>query len=195
MAEAPLSDAELDALDEPRGLALAEQLLFLFEEEGLPLPPLPEHLIPELVVVRPWLFGSREDTPGAYDLEWFVREAVEGEPPPYVLLGQDGHGVNSTAMHYYLVSGRLALFVQIPWGGAYMDKVERNAAVAVAFAGSARLVEAVRRAEERLAARDERLIVVASELFGQRHALLRGGEEPRWQRSPAALVAARRILG
>jgi hypothetical protein len=189
------SDAELDAMDEPHGLALAEQLLFLFEEEGLPLPPLPEHLIPHLAVVRPWLFGSREDTPGAYDVEWLVREAIEGDPPEYVLFGHDGHGVNSVAMHYHLVSGHLALFVQIPWGGIYMDKAERNAAVAAAFAGAGRLIEAVQRAESGLATRGERLVVVASDVHGQRHAFVRRGEVPRWQRSGAAMLAARMWLG
>jgi hypothetical protein len=191
---APLSEAELDAMEEPHGLGLAEQLLFLFEEEGLPLPPLPELLIPQLVVVRPWLFGSREDVSGAYDIEGLVREAIEDEPTDYVLFGQDGHGVNSVAMHYHLVSGPLALFVQVPWGGVYMDKAERNAAVAGAFADIGRLIEAVRRAEDRLAARNERLIVVASEWHGQRHAFVRPGEAPEWRRGPASLIAARTAL-
>ncbi len=188
------TDAELDGMAEPRGLALAEQLLFLFEDEGLPLPPLPESLIPQLVIVRPWMFGSREDTPGAYDLNWFVREAVEQEPAEYVLFGQDGHGVNSLAMHYYLVSGRLAVFVQVPWGGAYMDKQASNAAVAAALVGVERLIEAARAAEQGLVDRNERLVVVASDLHGHRHALVRAGAAPGWQRSGDALTAARRAL-
>ena len=189
MATLPTDD-ELDTMPEPTGLELAEQLMVLFEHEGLPLPPLPEAMLDDLVLIRPWLVGTREGTPGPYALDWFVRDAVKDEPPAYLLLGHDGHGVNSVAMHYYLVTGRLALFLQISWGGAYMDKAGRNAAVAAGFAAASRLIEAARRAEPELVRSDRRLVVVASDLHGHRHALLRAGEAPDWRPSGDALAAA-----
>jgi len=78
-----------------------------------------------------------------YAFEHWAREPKECEVEDYVLVAHAGHGVNSSAMHYFLAIDRLQLFLQIPWGGIYMDKTMSTALVAEAFRLAYELVEAV----------------------------------------------------
>ena len=57
-------------------------------------------------------------------VEKFIEEALSNPDREYVAVGHAGHGINSYAMHYFLVYGPVALFAQLPWGGAYMDSTE-----------------------------------------------------------------------
>lgn len=60
------------------------------------------------------VFGTRKTLDQSlYDITAFVKEAISTPTKDYVLLGTDGHGVSSHAMHYYAVKGHIALFIQL----------------------------------------------------------------------------------
>jgi hypothetical protein len=59
-----------------------------------------------------------------YALSPFVEEALSGGCEDYVAVGHAGHGINSYAIHYFLLYRQVALFSQTPWGGAYMGARE-----------------------------------------------------------------------
>ena len=44
-----------------------------------------------------------------------MQEAGTEPVADYLLLGHAGHGIQSYAIHYYVVRGPLALFLQIGW--------------------------------------------------------------------------------
>lgn len=54
-------------------------------------------------------------------MELFFTELRTTDVDDYLLMGFDGHGLASRAMHYYLVQGPLALFLQLSWGHAFED--------------------------------------------------------------------------
>jgi hypothetical protein len=95
-----------------------------FARERLPLPPLHEHLAARLAAAADRVFASRQLAYGPYSLGPFLHELETGDPGEYAVVGFDGHGMNSWAAHYYLVQPGLALFLQLPWGGAYHDPAE-----------------------------------------------------------------------
>ena len=116
-----------------------QQARTLFAAEGLPFPELPPALAGQMQPFGELLFGTRDPETGPYALEVF-RDAVYEQPvTDYALLGFDGHGINSWALHYYLVQGPLELFIQLPWGGAYTDPDEAKQRIGDAFALAATL--------------------------------------------------------
>jgi len=102
-----------------------------------------------------------------YNLDWFVQEAAEGRAEDYVLFGHAGHGSNSWAIHFYTVLRPLALFVQIGYGGAYMDRDLSVARLETSFAQAGELIAA---AQAGKIDPSPRLLVVASDLTGGRWA-------------------------
>lgn len=166
-AESELDQAAIGAIaeklmTEPWGEEAVAEAARLFNDDlGLPMPPVPPSLVPGLRFVAPGLVASRDDAPDPYGLDWFVAELEEG-PEPYLILGQAGYGVHNWAMHYYLVQDRLALFLQLGWGGACRDPSAANARVAAGFAAVTRLVELASRVGP------EGLLVVSSDLAGSR---------------------------
>ena len=146
-----------------------QQLKLLFAEARLPLPPIPSALAARLHRLGNWHFGTRADAPNPYNLAWFVQEVQERPVPDYVVLGHGGHGVNSWALHYYLVYGPLALFLQNGWGGAYMDNDTTVQQMAERFTAAVSLIEATEAAQQRgRLALPERLVVVVSDFSGSR---------------------------
>ncbi len=110
---------------------------------GLPCPTVPASLANRLHEVYEGSFSTRNEFEfSPYAFEHWAREPKECEVEDYVLVAHAGHGVNSWAMHYFLVIDRLQLFLQIPWGGAYMDKTTSTALVAEAFRLADELVKA-----------------------------------------------------
>ena len=94
----------------------------LMRTEGLSFPQLPSELAERLRERSKDIFSTDERITSAYALETHVARFLESAAPSdYAVLAMDGHGFNSWAFHYFLVSGPLALFVQLPWGGAYAD--------------------------------------------------------------------------
>jgi len=109
----------------------------------------------------------------------YIAEPATGRRGDYVLLAHAGHGVNSYALHYYLVQAPLRLFLQVAWGGVYMDAAEATADVNDCFRLAGELLEAGRNAVRRgrLGPHD-RLLVVASSFYGG-YCVLPGQPEPR----------------
>jgi hypothetical protein len=92
----------------------------LFREAGLPVPAIPPQLAARLEQREPWCYATRELDHSPYDWRAFVDEA-DPAVSDYAVLAHAGHGANSYAIHYYLVHGPLRLFLQLGWGGVYMD--------------------------------------------------------------------------
>lgn len=103
----------------PAGVAAARTA---FASAGLWFPAIPERLAAWLTQRDTWLFASRPVNEWPYALAAYTEEFDKGGVSDYVLLAHAGHGVNSYALHYYLVLGDAGLFVQLPWGGVYMDE-------------------------------------------------------------------------
>ena len=147
-----------------------------FEQAGLPFPPIPPEFTGSIQRLEPWVFGTRTDEANLYYIDVFVDETLRGDAPEYVLLGHSGRGTNSWAIHYFLVRGPLALFVQIGWGGA-LTSAEDNAAaagkLARIFADTQRLIEAADEARRsgRLAG-GERYLAQVSGFYGSQWARL-----------------------
>ena len=136
----------------------------LFEAEHLPFPPVPLHLASLLRPDGSNVFSTRplQETP--YNLSHFLDEfEADPELPPYAVVGFDGHGFNSWAAHYYLVNDGLALFIQLPWGGAYLDPEPARAEIAELFDWAALLQSKMALASQlQVLPAGQRLQVVAS---------------------------------
>ena len=142
-----------------------ERARALFAAEQLPFPPLPERFAATLREESQHLYVTRSLEAGPYNLEIYSLE-IQQEPavPDYAVVGFDGHGINSWAVHYYLVEGALALFIQLPWGGAYVDADEGRRTVTAAFTWADKLQADVQRARQQgLIPEGWRLLVVASQ--------------------------------
>jgi hypothetical protein len=137
----------------------------LFAAEDLPFPPLPADVGDVLREVAPNVFSTRQVDASPYNLRVYSFE-IQTDPavPNYAVVGFDGHGINSWAVHYYLVEDALALFIQLAWGGAYVDADEARRAIKGVFAWAEKLQADVRRARgDGLIPPGWRLLVVVSQ--------------------------------
>ncbi|MEM7025869.1 MAG: hypothetical protein AAF637_25295, partial [Pseudomonadota bacterium] len=100
----------------------AERLAWRFRQFGLAPPPLPRHLGLRLQEYDDWLFATFEPSGPPYWIERYLDEVAQAWPDDQLLVSHDGHGVNSWAIHYIAIVGSVACFLQIPWGGAYMNE-------------------------------------------------------------------------
>jgi hypothetical protein len=114
--------------------SVRERLESLFADEGLPLPAVPDELAQRLEPIDRFLFATPGVRVRPYALGAFTAPLRAGQASDgYAVVGIDGHGTNSWAMHNYVVQGPGALFIQLPWGGAYGDRRADGAAIATAF--------------------------------------------------------------
>lgn len=119
-----------------------------FAAEDLPFPPLPPHLAAALQPRGSGWFATRPVDSSPYDLGHFVDElAAQPAVADYAVIGFDGHGINSWAMHHYLVTASLALFVQLPWGGAYGEPALEREDITSLLGWAAKLQPLVDRAQ------------------------------------------------
>lgn len=96
----------------------------------------------------------------------YVGAGLSRTPRAYVLLAHAGHGINSYALHYYLVQRPLILFLQVGWGGAYAHEAKDAAAVNECFRLCHELVAAVDAAVKKGALRLEAKVpVVAADFY------------------------------
>lgn len=95
-----------------------EKARHLFQEAGLAIPNVPDQLAAGLKEQGKWLFSTRSLRMSPYNLDHYVQGRNQA---PYVVLAHSGHGANSYAFQYYLVSGPLRLFLHLGWGGVYAD--------------------------------------------------------------------------
>ena len=135
--------------------------------EGIPFPFIPPEMRPAFAELSDWVYGTRPDAPWLYEIRQFVREAGTEPVADYMLLGHAGHGIQSYAIHYYVVRGPLALFLPIGWGGAYMNKDQAARDMTARFAQAKQLITAVEVAQQKDCFRtEERLIISASDFYG-----------------------------
>ncbi len=147
-------------------------------DADLAFPTIPERLAAELREQGDWLFSTREIEASPYNLQHYVDEAHD-YTDDYAILCHCGHGVNSYALHYYLVFGNLRMFLQLGWGGAYMDNVAATASIAECFKLADQIVAAV----DRLPVKD-RLTIVASDFYGSYWNCSHSGEKNHSMLSP-----------
>jgi hypothetical protein len=152
-----------EPLPKPETPPIMSELEELFEEAGLVPPPIPHSLSPRLRRIDKWAYGTRDVEPmRMYSFE-YPHEALLGNVGNYVAFCHAGHGVNSYAINYHVVFGPLAVFLQVGWGGVYMNAKEQAAKIEGWFDLCGELIYLV---EQRGPVRDiawPRLIVIQSD--------------------------------
>lgn len=139
----------------------------LFAEAGLPFPLIPEEFVSAFRQVGEWQFATCDLETWPYRFREYVQRATDGPVPNSVVIAHAGHGVNSYAIHYYVLQKPLYLFVQIGWGGVYMNGDEAVADLKRCFNLSARLLASMPKGiRAGRVSGDDRLIVAASDFYG-----------------------------
>jgi hypothetical protein len=139
-----------------------ERARVLLKGAGLTLPPVPPALQRGFRERGPWCFSSRRLTRSPYDMKALTEPVRD-----YVLVAHAGHGVNSYAMHYFLVQRPLRLFLQIGWGGVYMDRRQTTALVNRCVRLAAPLIAATADAQHQgRLDRETWPTVIASDFYG-----------------------------
>jgi hypothetical protein len=107
---------------ESQSQSAVERARALFAAQRLPFPSLPANLAARLRQQGEFIFTTIDHQYSPYAIHYYAEPLIRGgDSDDYAVIGFDGHGLNSHAVHYYLVEGSLALFIQRPWGGVYMD--------------------------------------------------------------------------
>lgn len=145
-----------------------ERARALLERHGLDLPPIPEELRRNFKERDRWCFSSRPVKIWPYEFDEYVKEAETKRLSDYVLLTHAGHGVNSYAIHYYVIRGPLRLFLQLAWGGIYEDQRKTTVAVNQCFKLADRLLELVETKGHRNLLPNDRMLIAASDFYGWR---------------------------
>jgi len=154
-------------INEPQDSPALEEAGQLFSHEGIPFPFIPPEMRLAFAELSEWVYGTRPDAPWLYEIRKYVKEAATIRMADYLLLGHAGHGIQSYAMHYYVVRGPLALFLQIAWGGVYMDKDEAARNMEVRYTQAEEIIRAVEVSQRKNLFRpEERLIISASDFYG-----------------------------
>ena len=169
-------------------MSVLEQARRLFQEAGLAFPEIPEELVAGLKEQGKWLFSTRDLEMSPYNLDHYVQEDDQA-PAAYVVLAHSGHGVNSYAIQYYLVSGPLRLFLHLGWGGVYMDAEAAASKVRECFSQANEIVAATM--ASRKFALGERLTIVGSDFYGSYWSAPGQSlqEERREDQGPSAVLA------
>ncbi len=136
----------------------------LLKEAGLSMPPMPETALTRLKEREEWCFCTRAVKVPPSEIRHYVRKAVAGASPDYVLLARTEASGAASAMQYFLVQGPLQLFLQVRWGGPAGGRDRGVALLNECFALVHQLVRAVPEAIRRggLSPRG-RITVVASD--------------------------------
>lgn len=107
-------------------------LVDTFAESGLPTPPVPVALRSGLRRLQPWCWATRDIDPMQmymFDHE-YLEDVLAERVEDYVAVSHAGHGINSYAINYHLVYGRLVILMQVGWGGVYTDNEKAAAKLA-----------------------------------------------------------------
>lgn len=120
-----------------------EDLLLTFGEALLPSPPVPKYLRSALLRRGPWCWSSVPVEPfSMYMFQPAV--APQDAAKPYAAISHAGQGVNSYGLNVYLVTDKIAIFVQHGWGGVYSDPASEHADIARAYVLLGELLSAQR---------------------------------------------------
>jgi hypothetical protein len=136
----------------------------LFRRVGLAFPFVPEELASQMKKLGRWLYSTRQIEMSPYNLQHYEEEIGRSRVRDYAIIAHAGHGVNSYAIHYYLVHGSLAMLLQLAWGGVYMDPKVEATKILDCFAIADRLVQAAALTPK--LKRSDRLLLVGSDLYG-----------------------------
>ncbi len=88
----------------------------MLAEAGLCLPPMPSDAEARLKEREDDCFSTRAFKESPLNMQHFVRKAITGVSPDYVLVARVGHGTGASAIHYFLVQGPLQVFLQLTCG-------------------------------------------------------------------------------
>ena len=150
----------------------------LLAEAGLTMPPMPDGADARLKERGEWCYSTRSLKESPLNLQHYVRKAIAGASPDYVLVARVGHGADSCAMHYFLVQGPLQVFLQVGRGSPAAGG-RSTTSVNECFALAHELVAAVPHAlgAGRLP-RAGRLTVVGSDLIESFWEVAAAGDRP-----------------
>ncbi len=185
------------ARDDDRDYARVEALL---TEAGLSMPPMPDAARKRLKEREEGCFSTRAFKVPPCDIQHYVRKAIGGASPDYVLIGQTGPEA-APAFYYFLVQGPLQLFLQLAWDGVAAGRGSQAARVNECFALAHQVVAAVPEAIQRgRLLRNGRLTVVASDLEESFWEVAAPERRASWplppsRRVPRGASDPRRVLG
>ena len=91
--------------------------------DELPTPPVPKDFANDVQWVTPSLVASARLPADPWNINLWLTALEQFAIKDMMVYGVDGYGVNSHALHYYLVRPSLAVFLQFPWGGVYQKPV------------------------------------------------------------------------
>lgn len=118
-----------------------ESAFFLFKDLGLPLPPLPTALLRQLEEVDEHVYSTRPGAPSSLtQLASLAEEAARGDAPPYLAFSYEGHGTNSWFVRYAAVLPHVAVFLELPFGGAFDDPLAARDLIERVFGQAAALL-------------------------------------------------------
>ncbi|KAF0155733.1 MAG: hypothetical protein FD159_2034 [Syntrophaceae bacterium] len=139
-----------------------------FREEGLAFPTLPKKLASRLKKRGDYIFSTGvidwDNYMSPYNLDYYIEEFENNHVEDYAVLAHSGHGINSYAIQYYLVYGRLGLFLHLGWGGVHMDADKESTKIRECFSLADQIVLALKNLES-LGEKD-RFLVVVSDFYG-----------------------------
>jgi hypothetical protein len=119
----------------------------LFAALDLPFPSLPTDLADRLRPHETHVFSTIDYKYSPYALQAYLSPMLSADTTEnYAVIGFAVHGVNSHAVHYYLVESGLAMFIQLSWGGAYCDPEKQRMRISQVFSWASRLRELITRA-------------------------------------------------
>lgn len=176
-----------DAADPYAADAPLAQAYAMLQRMGLSLPPMPEPLLPLLQQVGETVFTTEIGTTSLANRAALVARASRGTAVPGIGLSHEGRGSNTWALHYHAVLPRMALYVDIPFGGAYMDLEASQLEVEIAWASAERLIRAALSAQV-----DATVVVEHRGVRGSRWCV--AGPEPEWRDALNAIDAAAEAL-
>ena len=139
----------------------------LVAEAGVVMPPMPIDARTRLKEREDWCFCTRTFKVPPSDVQYYVRKAIAGVSPDYVLIARTEAGVGPAALHYFLVQGPLQIFLQIGWSGGSAERERSPALLNECFGLARQLVDAIPEALRRgRLSRQGRITVVGSS-FGK----------------------------
>jgi hypothetical protein len=114
----------MPTLKTPNGV---EQARREFRACGIVLPPVPADRADRFVRRGRLCYSTRPVTIRPYNFHEHVECTLRPRVRDFLLVAHDGHGINSYAVHLYLVLRPVRLLLQLAWGGVYMgpDATER----------------------------------------------------------------------
>jgi hypothetical protein len=99
---------------------VVEELRAWLEDGGFPALPLPRRFHADLQKKGGCFYSTLGDGPVPYNFDECVA-AVRAGAPDHLVVAHQGHGINSYAFSYHLVTGQVRLLLQLSWGGVYQS--------------------------------------------------------------------------